>query len=245
MRSRVDEGGYGEGDRLPWLETVEDDYPERTPGNRLFVIAAVVLALLVAAAGGYYWYSQQRNVNGNGELIEAPAGDYKVKPEQPGGMQVEGEGDTLFATSQGAAANASINVAALPEAPVEGKVVARPTPAASGAKRATVAIPPAGTKLVARPATPVAPPAAPASPPAGSGSVIQLGAFPSEGAANIAWVRLSKRFSYLAPLGKSVERAQVEDKWVWRLRVNAGSNGQARDLCGRLKVAGEGCFIAN
>ena len=80
---------------------------------------------------------------------------------------------------------------------------------------------------------------------AGSGAVIQLGAFPSEGGANSAWTRIAKRFSYLAPLGKSVERAEVDGKAVWRLRVNAGSNGQARDLCGRLKVAGEPCFVAN
>jgi hypothetical protein len=40
-------------------------------------------------------------------------------------------------------------------------------------------------------------------------------------------------------------RAEKDGQAIWRLRVNAGSNGQARELCGRLKVAGEGCFIAN
>ena len=76
--------------------------------------------------------------------------------------------------------------------------------------------------------------------------MIQLGAFPNEAGANVTWARLSKRFAYLAPLGKSVERGEAANgNTVWRLRVNAGSNPQARELCGRLKVAGENCFIAN
>ncbi|CAN5718467.1 hypothetical protein BH11PSE6_BH11PSE6_23330 [soil metagenome] len=31
---------------------------------------------------------------------------------------------------------------------------------------------------------------------------------------------------------------------VYRLRVNAGSANQASELCGKLKVAGEACFVA-
>ncbi len=50
--------------------------------------------------------------------------------------------------------------------------------------------------------------------------------------------------AYLAPLGKSVQAAEVKGKTVYRLRVNAGSANQASDLCGKLKLAGENCFIA-
>jgi hypothetical protein len=57
---------------------------------------------------------------------------------------------------------------------------------------------------------------------------------------------MSKRFAYLAPLGKLVVPFATEDgKTVYRLRVNAGSNGQAREICGKLKVAGENCFVAS
>ena len=63
---------------------------------------------------------------------------------------------------------------------------------------------------------------------------------------NLAWTRMSKRFAYLAPLGKLVVPfATPEGKTVYRLRVNAGSNGQAREICGKLKVAGENCFVAS
>ena len=233
--------GYGDADRLPWLETVDEDYREGPAIGRIALIAALAIAVLAIGGFGYYWFQQRQALSGNGGLIAAPKGDYKVKPDEPGGMKVEGEGDTVFATSQGNAGNSSINVEALPEAPVEGNRVpatARPGP---GTKTATLDVPPP-TRAEPR-ARPRIPAAAPANP--GSGSVIQLGAFPSEGGANIAWARLSKRFSYLAPLGKSVERTERDGETFWRLRVNAGSNGQARELCGKLKVAGEACYIAN
>ena len=34
-------------------------------------------------------------------------------------------------------------------------------------------------------------------------------------------------------------------KTLYRLRVNAGGANQAADICGRLKVAGESCFVAS
>ena len=103
--------GYGD-DRLPWLETVEDEYraPRTAPVGRIVALAALLLIILAAAAGAFYWYRSHQATGGNGELIQAPPGDYKVKPDEPGGMKVEGEGDTVFATSQGAASNSSINV---------------------------------------------------------------------------------------------------------------------------------------
>ena len=79
----------------------------------------------------------------------------------------------------------------------------------------------------------------------GGGSVVQLGSFPTEGAANSAWAMLSKRFAYVGALGKSVEQAEVAGRTVYRLRVNAGSAGNASSICGKLKVAGEACFVPN
>ncbi|OYX49253.1 MAG: sporulation protein [Sphingomonas sp. 32-66-10] len=225
-------------DRLPWLETVEDDYSEGPSVLRIILLVLVGLAIIAAAAFGWWWYQRTATGEGTGALINAQDGDYKVKPDEPGGMKVEGEGDTVFAASEGATTNGSVDVLAVPETPVDGKAAPKASPTqVKGASRVVAPIPTGAVPKAAAP-TQAAP-----GPSAGS-ATIQLGSFPTEAEANAAWARLSKRFSYLAPLGKGIARADVNGKTFYRLRVNAGSNGQARELCGKLKAAGEGCFLA-
>lgn len=225
-------------DRLPWLETVEDDYREGPSVLRIVLLILIGLAVIAAAVFGWWWYQRTVTGEGTGALINAQEGDYKVKPDEPGGMKVEGEGDTVFAASEGATTNGSVDVSAVPETPVDGKAApkASPTPV-KGASRVVAPIPTGAVPKAAAP-TQAAP-----GPSAGS-ATIQLGSFPTEAEANAAWARLSKRFSYLAPLGKGIAKADVNGKTFYRLRVNAGSNGQARELCGKLKAAGEACFLA-
>ncbi|MES2441829.1 MAG: SPOR domain-containing protein [Pseudomonadota bacterium] len=241
--SMRNEAGFGDDDRLPWLETVEEDYREGPSLWRILLLIVLAVAVLGAVAFGVWWYQKQQGLSGNGALINAQEGDYKVKPDDEDAMNVEGEGGAVFPTSEGAATNASVNVNAQTEAPVEGKTVAQPTPGAGEAKGA-VAVPASGGALKAQ-APGVAPAAPAATANAGSGSLIQLGAFPDQQGADAAWGRLSKRFAYLSPLGKSVEKGDKNGTTVFRLRVNAGSNGQAREICGKLKAAGENCYVAN
>ncbi|HWK35676.1 SPOR domain-containing protein [Sphingomonas sp.] len=238
----ADAEGYHDEDRLPWLESAEDDYREGPTASRM--IAMVVLGLLVIAAAiyGYNWWRSHQGGGGTGELIAAQEGDYKVKPDEPGGMKAEGEGDTVFATSQGTSANGSIDTRAVSEVPVAGKTAAVTAPASKGTEKVVAAVPPSGGALTAKTPTVAAIPTAGAG---GGSALVQLGSFPSESAANGAWTTLSKRFTYLAPLGKSVERAEVNGRTVFRLRVNAGSAGAANGLCGKLKVAGEACYVPN
>ena len=92
-------------DRLPWLETVEDDYREGPSVLRIILLVLVGLAIIAAAAFGWWWYQRTVTGEGTGALINAQEGDYKVKPDEPGGMKVEGEGDTVFAASEGATTN--------------------------------------------------------------------------------------------------------------------------------------------
>ncbi|GAA0306938.1 hypothetical protein GCM10009087_16130 [Sphingomonas oligophenolica] len=228
-------------DRLPWLETVDENYDEGPSVFRVILMVLLGLAIIAAAIFGFYWYKQHQRADGNGALIAAQEGDYKVKPDNPGGLKVEGEGDTAIATSDGAGGgNASIDLSATPETPVAGTRAAPAAAMTAGASKAVVAIPASGGKLTA--ARPSAAPAAGASV---GGALVQLGSFPDEASANAAWERASKRFTYLAPLGKSVQMAEVNGRTVYRLRVNAGSANQATELCGKLKVAGEACFVAN
>jgi hypothetical protein len=232
-------------DRLPWLETVEPDEEEPSSAGRTIAFVLLGLAVLAAVLFGI-WSWQNRAKAGDGALIAAQEGDYKVRPDDPGGLKVEGEGDAAVATSQGqGAGNGAMDLKQVPEAPI----VARPTPAprpsasATAGRNAVAAVPQSGGRLVA--AAPMGQTRATAPGAGGGGSLVQLGAFPSEAAANTAWGGFAKRFGYLAALGKSVQPVKLNGRTLYRLRVNAGSAGQAQDICGRLRVAGESCFIAS
>jgi hypothetical protein len=72
---------------------------------------------------------------------------------------------------------------------------------------------------------------------------VQLGAFASEATAARAWDSLKGRFSWLGPVNRSIVAGDVNGRTVYRLRAAAGSASAARDLCSRLRVAGEDCLV--
>lgn len=248
MAPAADDAALAEEDRLPWLETVEERYEEGAPVGRVILLVVLGLAIIAAAIAGLYWWQDRApsTGGGSGELINAAEGDYKVKPDEPGGMQVAGEGDSVFKTSDGGtSANAAVDLNAVPEAPLA--TGARPAPKGAapqspGTARVSEAVPPPG-----RGGTPAGTAGGVRLPPVATGgaggAIVQLGSFPTTAAANAAWKQLSGRFGYLAGLGQSVEAAEVNGRTVQRLRVNTGSNAQAREVCGKLKVAGEACFV--
>ena len=215
-----------EEDRLPWLEAVEEDDSSDGPSPLKMIVGVLIaLAAIGAVVGGLFWMNNRSETtvaSGEPELIKAPEGDYKTKPGEAGGMQVEGEGDTAFAASEGADPKGAINTNAVAEAPVSR------TPAAQPQQQPAQPQQPA----------PKAVPAAPAPAPAAGGATIQLGAFSSQAGANAAWKAMSGRFGYLAPLSHSVVPVASGGKTLYRLRA---SGPGAADICGRLKVAGESC----
>ena len=212
----------GDEDRLPWLEAVDEDEAREGPSAaKLIAFVVIGLVAIGLVVGGLFWMGNRDSVDGEPRLITAPKGDYKVKPDEPGGMKVEGEGDTAFAASEGADPKGRIDVNALAEAPV--------APAPAKAKGAA-------------PADKPAPAPKAAAPEAAGGATIQLGAFSSPAAANAAWKALSGRFTYLAPLGHSVTPVASGEKTLYRLRA---SGPDAANLCGRLRVAGESCVTIN
>ncbi|MEA3050516.1 MAG: hypothetical protein QOG84_2352 [Sphingomonadales bacterium] len=223
-------------DRLPWLEAVDEDEAGEGPSALKLIVAVLIgLAAIGALVGGAFWIANRaHDEGGSGEaqVIKAPPGDYKVKPDKPGGMAVEGEGGTAFAASTGAEPKGQINPNAVPETPVTQK----------GPDASAPAEPQPQTKPA--PATPKAQAQAQAqaqatAPAAAPGGTIQLGAFPDGATAERVWKGLSGRFTYLAPLSHSVVQAQVNGKTYYRLRA---SGPGAADVCGRLRVAGEQCL---
>ncbi|MEQ1547776.1 MAG: SPOR domain-containing protein [Chakrabartia sp.] len=232
-------------DRLPWLEAVDsDDDEEGISSNKLigFVVAALMALGLVV--GGVWWLRGQQNPSGDGTLIAAQEGDYKVKPDEVGGMKVEGQGDAAFAASEGAEANATLDSNAMPEAPVAGTkaVVAPVKPAAVVAgKSATTAVTTGGRLVAAPPGVAAKPLAAPVAPALAGSGLVQLGAYGSEASANQAWAALSGRYSVLAKLPKAVTTAAVGGSTFYRLRAQAGA--QASSVCATLKAGGASCLV--
>jgi hypothetical protein len=231
---RADDATPLEEDRLPWLEAVEEDGATDGPSPLKMILYVVIgLAAIGAIISGIFWLTNRGEdtaASGDVEVIAAAEGDYKVRPDDPGGMAVEGEGGTAFAASEGADLKGAINTNGVAEAPVS---KAAPQPTATPPA-------PAPTPPVAQPKQQPAAPAAPAAPApaAGGGATIQLGAFSSQAGANAAWKALSGRFAYLAPLSHSVVPVAAGGKTLYRLRA---SGPGADNICGRLRVAGESC----
>ncbi len=91
-------------ERLPWLES-EDDYEQ--PGvdtGRIVAFAAVGLLAVVLLLGALWWFTGGRTdeaMVADGSVIEAPDEPYRTRPDDPGGQQVAGTGDTSFEVGEG------------------------------------------------------------------------------------------------------------------------------------------------
>lgn len=207
-------------DRLPWLETADGyEYVESTSPLRMAVMLLAGLVLLAAIVGAVYWLQRNQisGANGNGQLIAAPAGAYKVKPQDAGGKRFEGEGDSAFAASEGTKTGATLVPAA--------KVAAAAPPAAMASAPAAV-------------------PAAPSAAPSAGAVMVQLGAFGDSAKADAAWAALNKRFGFLAGMNRKIAETNVEGgRKVFRLQAVTANSSEAQQLCAKLKVAGENCLI--
>lgn len=215
QRSSYDDG------QLPWLQAVEDeDEPRGVSARKMLAALAVVLLAGLLVAGTFFWLGRREAVvNGPPELIRAEPGPYKVKPSDPGGLDVAGESQTAFETSAGEDRDSQLDLSAVPES--------------------AVAPPPKPKPATETPAAPAAEPA-PAAATAAKGSVIQLGAFQNRAQAERAWTALSARFPSIGAMNKLV----VPFSGGIRLRAGAASPAAAREACQTLKAAGENCFVA-
>ncbi len=214
---------YDDG-QLPWLQAVEDEDEPRGVSARKMLAALLVVLLAGAVVAGTFFWIGRRDVafSGPPQLIRAEPGPYKVKPANPGGLDVAGESETAFETSAGADNDAQLDLNAVAEKPVT-----KPP------KEAPPAAPKPGAPAEAAPAPE-------AKPTGGSGSVIQLGAFANQAQAERAWSALSARFPAIAAMSKMV----IPFSGGIRLRAGAATPADARQACQTLKAAGENCFVA-
>ena len=210
---------------LPWLAPVEDeDEPRGISARRMLAALLVVLLAALIIAGTFFWMGRRDSAaNGPPQLIKAPPGPYKIKPPNPGGLDISGESETAFETSAGEDKDSQLDLNKLPETPVAKPVKEVPKAAAATDVK-----------------TPVPEPAPELKATGGNGSVVQLGAFANQAQAERAWTALSARFPSVAGLGKMI----VPFSGGIRLRAGAASPAEAKQVCQTLKAAGENCFVA-
>jgi hypothetical protein len=215
----------GDPEALPWLEAVDDeDQPPAISAKKMLAALILVLVGVGIIAGTSFYLGREQGGSGPPELILAAQGPYKVKPDNPGGLDVSGESGTAFATGAGEDQDSQLDVGRMSEPPPPPPLAEGETPAP---KAAPVKPKPVET---APPTPPVAGAAAP---------TIQLGAYGSTAKADIAWKMLSSRFPAVAGLTKQV----VPYGGGYRLRAVAGSSAQARDACAAVTAGGENCFV--
>lgn len=202
-----------EDDRLPWLESDDDEYYEDggSDGKRMWAFVIVGLIALGAIVGGIFWATRQSPdpaLVADGSTIAAPEGPYKEAPKDPGGKKMDGTGDSTFAVSDGQTRPAQLGGASAPASPAVdlGK--------AGGA-------------------------AAPAT----GGVGVQVGAFSSQAKAEAEWARLKGQHSMLSGVSHRVVAGQADIGTVYRLQAVAGDAAGANALCAKLKAAGEKCQV--
>ncbi len=210
----------GDGEALPWLEAVEDedDPPPVSAGKMLAALLLVLLGVAIIA-GTLFWIGRQDTGSGPPQLIRAEAGPYKVRPENPGGLDVTGDSGTAYATGAGEDQDAQLDTSRLPEPPPTDDPVQPPAP---------------------EPSPPPPPKPAPPAATGAKGTIIQLGAYGSTAKADTAWRMLSSRFPEVAALTKLV----VPYSGGYRLRAAAGSPAEAQAACRAVTAGGENCFVA-
>ncbi|MDP3908090.1 SPOR domain-containing protein [Novosphingobium sp.] len=208
-----------EEERLPWLESPEDDEWDDSQSSDNSKLAGFVLMGLVALAAivGGIWWATNRGPDpalvADGSVIEAPGQPYKEAPQDPGGKTFDGTGDSSFAVSEG-----------------------QNRPPQLGGEAGAPA---------AAPAQAAAPAAAAPAPAAASGGVgVQVGAFSSQATAEAGWTKLAAQAgAVLSGVPHRVVSGSADIGTVYRLQAIAPDAAAAQALCGKLKAAGISCQV--
>jgi cell division septation protein DedD len=224
-----------------------------------------VLALLIGASALTGRHS------GETPVITADTRPIRVKPENPGGMKIDGAENDVFSAGADTGNAKLAPPAETPDTKAWRSAAASPAPAATEAPpQAALAPPPAITappKTAAAPVAakpPVAAPAATklpvaapaptklpvaAAPPAAAGHAasVQLAALSSEEAARDEWQSLTRRLpDLLGGRQPSYSRTEHDGHTFWRLRTSGFSDAaQARGFCEKVRAKGLGCSVTD
>jgi len=244
---------------------IEPQDPDTRPHYRGMLVAIAALLLIGAIAGGV-WFAYQQGLHhasvataaGDVPLIRADERPTRVKPENPGGMEIP-DRDKLIYTQKRAAVEHLL--------PPPEKPMLRPTAPQSPAVQQAVQPPAApdgpdagaAARVNAQPAQPQQPAAKSAgkNPPTvlprtaaqetrahSTGARLQLGSVRSEEAARNEWDRVRRANSdLLGDLSATPVRADLGERGVY-YRIQTGPTAEADRICAELRHRNIGCIIA-
>jgi hypothetical protein len=232
--------------------------------RRLALIAAALGSALSAVIGAWSVMdhphaSSSSSLSSRGDsrpavstvpVIAPPSGPLRVKPVNPGGMQLSATSADLFDTGDGGQGQGRL--APSPEIPDPQALHPPSRPPVPLAAPAAVPLPSASSTPPKAPAAPFsaaatpAPAARPSQAPAASGvAVVQLAALPSAAAAKDEWVMLQLRLGPLLrdrqPLITSVD---IGGRTWWRVRTGGFADAAAaKGFCEQVHAKSLGCDV--
>lgn len=240
---------------------------EKRGRPRVLAMAGVVALLAFAGALALVQFSGREVEDGEVPLIVADAGPFRVRPDDPGGLQVPNQDQLIYQRMAGAPVRERRIEVLLPppepplrvprpeppaaEAPAaEPPVAAAPASPAAEPEPAPEPTPPSAVTAPPPSALPLPPPPPPraAAPAAPEGSVqVQLAAVTTEAAVQREWSRLRSRMPDLLG-GQSllVSRGERDGTPFWRVRTGGFVDlDAARGFCERVRARGFTCFVVS
>lgn len=231
-------------DSSSWLKPLPEEYgAEDATGKRM--IFAGLTVLILAVFGGLIWYSyMQGNDQGPVPVVRADKKPVKVKPKDPGGLEVPDRDKLVYEKLTGDKGTKDDVLASSAELPME-----RPTAQKPASEDVNIVLPPKppskqAEKTIQEEATKAAA-IAPAATSNGN-FMIQLGAFGKKSSAENLWKSLvDKNSAYLGGLTAEYVMVDKGSKGVLYRLVAGRIEGrkQADDICGVLKKAKQACIV--
>ena len=211
-----------EDERLPWLESGDDEEAPGVDTARIVGFALIGLVAIALLVGGIWWATNRTpdsELVADGSTIEAPEGPYKERPDDPGGRRFEGTGDVAPGVGEGEVREGRLAEDNAPRPSVNARRSDEPAPEPSATASAIASAAPSG------------------------GPSVQVGAYSTRASAEEGWRRLQRQTDKLNGVGYRIEQGTADFGTVFRLKANAGSAEAARNLCNALKSDGVACQV--
>ncbi len=206
-----------EDDSLPWLEDDAEYEEDRGFDARLIWITLAGLVVIGSVLFALWWLLRdgpQADAVADGSTIEAPNQPYKERPEDPGGRQVEGTGDTAYQVAGGESQRGRL--ADTPEEAASPSIDLEQNDSEGEADKRVET---------------------------NSNVYVQIGAYTSRSDANDAWVRARGRYSVLSGMSNRVVEAQVNGATVYRLQAITSDRATGDATCRAIREQGGDCYI--